>query len=145
VVGVVAYSRFTEAGARRFVLDEGLTIARRKLSPRERVIALSRRWEEAKAASKHAKVEKAKAVLASSISTPKEVIAAIGALNGFTYDQMIGRSRNVRLVECRFDAVEEVYRRFHSHRCGLDRIGKQYFGGRDHTSILNALRKRGLK
>lgn len=55
--------------------------------------------------------------------------------------ELIGQDRSRPVVEARFDAIALI----HAHiEMSLPALGKK-FGGRDHTTILHALRKRGVQ
>lgn len=67
----------------------------------------------------------------------REIIAAITTAFGLTAAALVGRSRCQDVVRARFAAIHAV-RRAKPH-LSLPQIGRAF--GRDHTTILNALRK----
>ncbi|PRD42097.1 hypothetical protein C5748_18250 [Phyllobacterium phragmitis] len=79
------------------------------------------------------------------VSTPLDTIPAIIARvahqHGFTYDDIIGLSRSRKLINVRFEAIAAV--RAARPNMTLPEIGKRF--NRDHTTILHALKKMGVK
>jgi chromosomal replication initiation ATPase DnaA len=69
---------------------------------------------------------------------PKRIISRIAEAHGFTLADILGPRRTAGLVVARHAAIAEVAREH--PRLSLPRIG-MIFGGRDHTTILHALRK----
>ena len=75
--------------------------------------------------------------------TPKDFIAWRARLYGCSYDEIVGPSKDrLRIVPARHAAMVDFKTRF--PELSLPSIGR-YFGGRDHTTILNALVKHGVK
>lgn len=79
-------------------------------------------------------------------SSIKEIIIRVAAWHGRKYSEIIGQSRNRELMVARHDAIAAVYLIFRSERrhLSLPEMGRA-FGGRDHTTILHALRQRGIE
>jgi hypothetical protein len=76
--------------------------------------------------------------------TAAEMIRKVAWWHGVTVEEIKGPCRKVRLVEARFDTVAAIF--VNCRRQGppsYSFIGRQ-MGDRDHTTIRNALRKRGL-
>ena len=71
----------------------------------------------------------------------KEIIAEIAERYQVPADAITGASRSRWLVPIRHLAMVEVYKR--RPDLSLTQIGKA-FGGRDHTTVLYALRKAGI-
>lgn len=67
----------------------------------------------------------------------KDIIRLVAAEHGFTYDEVIGPRRQRELVAARFEAIHRV--KSMRPDMSLPQLGRA-FGGRDHTSILNAIR-----
>lgn len=79
-------------------------------------------------------------------SSIEEIIIRVAAWHGRKYSEIIGQSRNRELMVARHDAIAAVYLIFRSERrhLSLPEMGRA-FGGRDHTTILHALRQRGIE
>ena len=78
------------------------------------------------------------------IATTTPIMALIGrvaAFHGFTTEQMIQQCRKRDRVAARADCIAAV--KSSRPHLSLPQLGK-IFGGRDHTTILHYLRKRGL-
>lgn len=73
--------------------------------------------------------------------TAKEIIATIAVEGGMTYDDLVGVSRSTRIVAVRHRAIIEVYRQ--KPAMSFTQIGDAF--NRDHTSILAALKKAGVR
>lgn len=72
----------------------------------------------------------------------KKIIADVASKYGLTHEDIIGKSRKVNIIAARHEAIEAV----HLARPKLSLKGiARYFGDRDHTTIINALKKRGIK
>lgn len=72
----------------------------------------------------------------------REIIARVAFWHGVTTEDILSRRKPRKLATARFDAIAAVkiaYPNISSPRLG------QLFGGRDHTTILHALRMRGLR
>jgi chromosomal replication initiator protein len=69
----------------------------------------------------------------------RDIIRMVALANGITVEDILGLSRDRRIVQARFDAIKAVA----DARPDLStvQIGKIF--GRDHSSIVNALRQRG--
>ena len=65
------------------------------------------------------------------------VFDVVGELTGATRDEIVSSSRQRGIVEARWIAIYCVYRRMN---LSLQRIGR-VFGGRDHTTVINALKQ----
>lgn len=75
-------------------------------------------------------------------NTPAAVlISRVAAWHGFTAEQMIESHGPRARVEARIDCIVTVMQAYPN--LSMQRIGK-IFGGRDHTTILHYLRKRGI-
>ena len=75
-------------------------------------------------------------------STPFTIlIGRVAAWHGFTAEQMIESHGPRARIEARADCVLAVKQAY--PKASLPKLGK-IFGGRDHTTILHYLRKRGL-
>lgn len=75
------------------------------------------------------------------VSPVREIINDVAARHGLTYQDIIGASRFKNIVTARMDAIVEVHKA--RPTMSLGQLGKAFH--RDHTTILHALRKRGLK
>ena len=65
------------------------------------------------------------------------VFDVVGELTGATREEIVSSSRQRGIVEARWIAIYCVHRRMN---LSLQRIGR-VFGGRDHTTILNAIKQ----
>jgi chromosomal replication initiation ATPase DnaA len=121
---------------------------------RDKLIEASRRWQEDQAS--RAKLIKdevdrleRKALLEQAMrqrSTPAiTIIEMVAAWHGFQVHDILSTNKPTALVEARFDAIAAVRLncRIMGRQMSLPEIGR-VFGGRDHTTILHALRMRGL-
>jgi hypothetical protein len=72
----------------------------------------------------------------------QHVVAAIAKRYGVTHNDIMGPSRKSRIVTARFEAIVTVAQL--RHMWSLPRIGL-FFGGRDHTTILHAIRTQAVK
>ncbi len=70
----------------------------------------------------------------------QQIIADVAHRYNLTYADLVGKSRNRKVVQARFDAVAEV--KLARPQITLNQLGRLF--RRDHTSALMALRKRGL-
>lgn len=73
----------------------------------------------------------------------KRIIAEVAERHGFTPEALTGQSRSARIVRARQEAMWLAYqerwpdgRRVYS----LPQIGA-FFGGRDHTTVIHAIRR----
>ena len=157
---VVSY-RHTMAGAKRLVQEDQPKCDR--TSRFDRLAAASRRWQaqiEVRAlriekAQKSA-IEDAVAAYEAGTATGRQVVMAIAHKHGLTRDDLVGRSRARHVVKARQEAMVELHKRFKiaaaekpEYAIGPDVgslkwIGK-VMGGRDHSTVMHALRKAGLK
>lgn len=72
----------------------------------------------------------------------RTLVARVAAWHGFTYDDLVGPKRErIRLVPARFDAIAAVKQNYPS--ISSLHLGRMF--NRDHASILNALRQRGMR
>lgn len=73
------------------------------------------------------------------------IIEMVAAWHMMTVEDLTGPSRQRHHCAARFDAIAAIYTliKINGRRMSLPEVAR-YFGGRDHTSILNALRKRGV-
>lgn len=142
-------SRFTEAGAKRIANE------RRATPRRDALIAASREWErrQAEAAEARRRAEQRREMealrLERAIPKPRPVtpfdarnlIGRVAAWHGFTVDDVLGPSRARPLVQARFDAVAAVKMAYPG--MSLPMLGRLF--KRDHTTLLHALKVRGLR
>lgn len=70
------------------------------------------------------------------------LVSDMARLAGYTWEDVIGQSRKVHLVAVRQRAMCIVASM--NPMWSLPKIG-QFFGGRDHTTVLHALRKMGSR
>lgn len=139
--------------------SEPITFARmvrgRHPVKRANLIDLSRRWQmqhearqkqaQARAGALGRAVGRFAPTLTSEPHRPAhEVIKRVAAQHRMSVKELLSPSRTHRVIAARFDAIVEVYEtcRRSESRLSLSEIGRLF--GRDHTSILSALRKRGV-
>lgn len=165
---VYSYAR-TMAGARAIVVDEGLTIAPPAKSKRERIIEMSRRWNEARgvvvpirpvplplpnpAELEQREIEAERdANLAELRRTPverrasvREVITRVAAWHGLSYAEIIADGRFSHIIIARRDAVAAVWLNclIEGKPPTISSLSRAF--SKDHTGILNILRKMGLR
>jgi chromosomal replication initiation ATPase DnaA len=72
----------------------------------------------------------------------KQVVAAIAQRHGVTFNDIMGPSRKRNIVAARFEAIVTVAQL--RHLWSLPEIGR-FFGNRDHTTILHAIRTQAVK
>lgn len=154
-MSIIVSSARTMAGAKRIVVDEGINIA--PCRKRERLIDLSRRWQQ----EQRAKRERADQMIRHAVrkhrrtrphepgnngSHPSRLIAMVAAWHDMTAGDILGGSRNKRNVAARYDAIAAVWLncRIDGRRYSLPEVGRA-FNGMDHTTVLYALRKVGVK
>ena len=65
------------------------------------------------------------------------IFEAVSELTGATREEIVSSSRQRGIVEARWIAIYCVHRRMN---LSLQRIGR-IFGGRDHTTVINALKQ----
>lgn len=169
----LAQAKRTMAGARQVVEDRPIDL--RPAHRRQKVIAIANVWNLAKKAEEakqrqaeeqriaaereearlvaiqeareaHERSGPAASIIPDVQGSARELIGRVAAWHGLTYQDIIGRSRNRAIVEARFDAVAAVYllRTISGRQFSLPQLGR-VFGGRDHTTVLYALRQRGIK
>lgn len=121
-------------------------LAQRRKAAQERIEArLKQRDEEVIERQRYfeSMTERAKAVALARESdreTIPEIIAANCAEHEVTIDELMSPCREARIMECRHDAVAEVYVKW--PELSLTQIGRHF--GRDHTCVLNSVKKRGV-
>jgi hypothetical protein len=71
----------------------------------------------------------------------KHLIATAAAANGVTYEAIMSRARPRDVCRARFDAIAAVVNAYPD--MSFPRVGKIF--GRDHSSVMHALMKRGFK
>lgn len=69
---------------------------------------------------------------------PKRIITRVAQAFGVTYADIVGERRTLHLIRARYAAIAAV-REAHPD-WSLPRLGR-VFGGRDHTTMLHAIRK----
>lgn len=76
----------------------------------------------------------------------RDLIERVAVWHFLTVRQLAGPSKRDRIIEARYDAIAAVYLncRLGGRAMTLAEIGR-LFGGRDHSTIWAALRKRGLR
>lgn len=72
-------------------------------------------------------------------ATARQLTRECAERHGFTYNDVIGGGRKKELVRARHEAMAAVYQAL-SPAWSLPKIG-MFFGGRDHTTVLHALKK----
>lgn len=124
---IAAYGRFTEAGIRRIAAERAARLEAERMAtlPKSAPVA---------------ETEPESTVIAF-VSPVREIINDVAARHGLTYQDIIGASRFKNIVTARMDAIVEVHKA--RPTMSLGQLGKAFH--RDHTTILHALRKRGLK
>ncbi len=128
----IAIATRTMQGAKQVVHDEPI-----KLTPRrDRIAELSRQWQAARPAIEPIPPEK---------RIPKteaqQVILEVCQRHGVSYAQVMSKSRSRPIVKARAEAMWAL--KDWKPSLSLPQIGRM-IGGRDHTTVLHALRKRGL-
>lgn len=161
---VFSYSR-TMANARCIVPDEGF---QRRTPLRDRLNAMSLEWEarrQAKLDAERKALERAREQAAAHIARWKhkrpvkpvqidiaevntahgDIIARVAAWHCLTVADIMAKSRADRIVACRHDAIVAVYLncRIQGRSYSLKELGRAF--GLDHTSVLFALRKLGVR
>ncbi len=74
--------------------------------------------------------------------TISEIINEVAAKHRISAKELLGRNRRRHVIEARFEAIHRVW--IEKAPISMSEIGRK-FGGLDHTTILNALRRGGLK
>ncbi|TPL40637.1 helix-turn-helix domain-containing protein [Mesorhizobium sp. B2-4-6] len=76
----------------------------------------------------------------------RDLIERVAAWHFLTVTHLAGSSKRDRVIEARYDAISAVYLncRIGGRTMTLAEIGR-LFGGRDHSTIWAALKKRGLR
>jgi chromosomal replication initiation ATPase DnaA len=129
-------------------------LVRSRTPRRDAVIAMSLRFQskqrEARARSTQKLQERAAAISPGGIriapwSSPAKIVDQVAFWSGVPAVEILGYSRIERFIVARFDAIVAV-----AINCRIDNrpptptdLGR-YFG-RDHATILNALKQRGLR
>lgn len=82
---------------------------------------------------------------APSKTQPRELIARVAAWHGVTFDAIMSPDRSRVVVEARWDCIVAVHLNceINGRAYTLNEMGRLF--NRDHTSVLNGLRTRGLK
>lgn len=73
-------------------------------------------------------------------SSAIQIIEHVAAWYGLTANDVLSQNREHRMIDCRFDAIAAVAVNF--PELSTPAIGRIF--GRDHSTILHALKKRGL-
>lgn len=139
---VVPYAR-TMAGARKIVLDQPVSERRAK------IVALSRQWQREHGSkvcvSQPAERDPSTAYAQNRGAHPQIIISMVAAWHGVTHAEIVGDSRSRPVIEARHDAVAAVWLncRVDGRQYSLPELGRAF--GKDHTTCLHSLRKRGLK
>ena len=160
----VVYGGRTMANAKQIVPDTGIDLRRGRR--RESLAAMSRRWIEqqkqkaeeeerrrqAKAANRAKQEEERRARQAAAVgkligdipTSAACIIEQVAFWAGVTIEDIMGKSRDRRIKDIRWDAMIAVYDncRLNGERYGLVQIGRVF--GVDHTTALNCFRKRGV-
>lgn len=111
---------------------------------RNRVAALSRAYQARNAVQR---AEEARRQIIEAQTPSARLISMVAFWHGVTVSDIKGQDRHAKYREARFDAIEAVYRLCRTEkgeRYSLLRLGR-IFGGRDHSTIHNALSKRGVR
>ncbi|MDR7035255.1 helix-turn-helix domain-containing protein [Mesorhizobium sp. BE184] len=156
---IAVCGRATMANAKRIVFDEGINIAPRKKSGRERLIELSLRWSAEQAARREAEQQARDALqrtmaehrrrlqdMTGNVATdPKELISMVAAWHGLEASDILASGRSRIAVEARYDAIAAVHLlcKINGRQYSTPLLGRLF--RRDHTTIIHALRKRGLR
>lgn len=139
----------TMAGAKRIIHESPPKPKREKLAD------LSRRWQAKQAAKARALNPVCRPMtdidLLAYLDGPqyrpmRDMIEKVCAWHpGVTYADVVGPSRKRPVIAARFDAIAAIWIncKVGGERPSLPVLGRAV-GGRDHTSILSALRKRGM-
>ncbi len=123
-------SQRTQAGAKQFVADAGMH--QRELKARPRTVY-----------TRPAPPAFVMVIGARSPRTPlHHIIDLVARMHGCTFDAVMSRSRRRYHVVARHAAICAA--RQSRPGLSLPSLGK-LFGGRDHTTILHAMRKRGFR
>jgi chromosomal replication initiation ATPase DnaA len=145
----IAYAGKTMAGAKRLIQEDKPTPRRDKL------IEASLKWRADKLRRDSAiTVEIERLRLQALIddanlrhrTTPAiTIVEMVAAWHDFPVHEILSTNKPAPLVEARFDAIAAVWLNcsIAGRKMSLKEIGR-VFGGRDHTTILHALRMRGL-
>jgi len=72
----------------------------------------------------------------------KQLVAAIAKRHGVTFADIMGPCRRAKIVAARFEAIVAVAQV--RYAWSLPQLGR-FFGGRDHTTILHAIRTQAVK
>lgn len=76
---------------------------------------------------------------------PRELIARVAAWHGVTFDAIMSPDRSRAVVEARWDCIAAVNLNceINGRAYTLNELGRLF--SRDHSSVINGLRTRGLK
>lgn len=73
-------------------------------------------------------------------ASARELISRVAFWHGETFETLIGPRGPSKRCEARFDAIVAVRQSFpNMSKCAIGRL----FGGRDHSTVWHALKKRG--
>jgi chromosomal replication initiation ATPase DnaA len=128
-----------------------LLVGKKPPTPRrDRLIAMARKWNREHA---QASAPKPKPIIIHDKvnipilphTSPSDIIQRVAFWHDVTAQEILSDSRLIPIVEARFDAIAAVRIncRIAGRRPGLMDLARQF--KRDHTSIISALRQRGLR
>lgn len=153
-VTIAVSSRHTMAGAQRIVVDDGFRVKRPYR--RERLIALSQRWQAAQnarqrtAAAISEVIERTKRQHRRTRpgnhgANPHKIIAMVAAWHGIGPRDVLSKSRRDVIVAAKHDAVAAVYLncKIDGRRYSLTDLARVF--DVDHTTAHHALKRRGLR
>ena len=128
------------------VEDDGLAPAPRYR--RDRLARLSLKWIAAEKRRKQAREMSLQRVDAAImrdgppiVAPHRRIINEVAAKHRVSAADITGPSRKLKFIAARFEAIGRVY--VECRTMSLPRIGK-LFGGRDHSTIVSALRRAGI-
>lgn len=139
----------TMANAKRIIVEEP------PKPKREKLVDLSRRWQAKQAAKARAAnpvcrpmtdIDPLTHLDGPQYRSMRDMIETVCAWHpGVSYADVIGSSRKRPIIAARFDAIAAIWIncKVGGERPSLPVIGKAV-GGKDHTSVMSALRRRGL-
>lgn len=140
----VASAKRTMANAKQVVVDEGFQM---RTPRRDRLAELSREWQ----TRQQAKIEAALPPVPADKRIPKtnvqQLIADIAQKHGLSYAALMSKSRSRPIVTARDEAIAAVYALRDQDdywSFSLPVIGR-LFNGRDHTTIMAALRRQAKR
>jgi hypothetical protein len=131
--------RNTERTAGNFVPDRGIDLSRRATPARPRPEPLP--TPEADQYHKQPTPIERMSIPAQA----KKLIGMVAAWHGLEVEDILGPRRRHPIIAARHDAIEAIYLncRRGGRRYSLPEVGRA-LGNRDHTTILHALKKRGI-